>query len=100
MQTLQTTNLFSTAEHQAVRELLHELSPTEFRALVLRFWGSYSVNDISSDLNVNWDHAHTILSRAVKCLKAKCLSHPAFAARLPKDKTRLNFNETISEKEI
>ena len=100
MRTLQATNLFSPAEHQAVRELLHELSPTEFRALVLRFWGSYSVNDISSDLNVNWDHAHTILSRAMKSIKGKLLSHPAFVARLPKDETRLNFNEPTSEKEI
>ena len=99
MQTLQTINLFSPAEHKAVRELLHELSPTEFRALALRFWGSYSVEDLSSDMNVDWDHANSILSRAMKALKSKCLSHPAFAARLLKGTARLNFNELILEKE-
>ncbi|MCB0416643.1 MAG: sigma-70 family RNA polymerase sigma factor [Bdellovibrionaceae bacterium] len=99
MQMLQTTNLFSQAQHQAVRELLHELSPTEFRALALRFWGSYSLDDLSSDMNVDWDHANSILSRAMRRLKTLCLSHPAFAARLSKATTRLNLNEPISEKE-
>ena len=95
MQMFQAIDLFSPAEHEAVRELLLELSPTEFRALALRFWGSYSVEDLSSEMNVDWDRADSILSRAMRRLKSLCLSHPAFAARLPKATTRLNFNESV-----
>jgi len=96
MQTLQATNLFSPTEHAAARELLLELSPTEFRALVLRFWGSCSVDDISSDLNVSWDHANAILARAMKTLRTKCLSHSVFAARLTQDNARLKpINSSI-----
>jgi len=100
MQTIQMTNMFAPSEHEAVRELLRELSPTEFRVLALRFWGSYSVEDISSDMNVNWDHANSILSRAMRALKAKCLSHPAFTARLcSSEPGRISMNQ-FTEKEI
>lgn len=100
MQAAQSNNLFTPAEQEAVRELMFRLSPTEFRVLALRVWGSYSIEDISNSLCVDWNRADSILSRAMKELRSLCLSHPAFAARLLKKDARPNFKESILEKEI
>ena len=96
---MQTDELFTSVEHAAVRGLMLRLSPTEFRALALRVWGSRSIEDISSALCVDWDRADQIVSRAMKKLKLLCLSHPAFATRLPDRESRTSFKESVLEKE-
>ena len=81
MQNAGSINIFSSAEHEVARELLVDLPPNEFRVLALRFWGLYSVSDISSDLNVSWEHAYELLSRALRNFKKRALIHPSFTRR-------------------
>ena len=76
-------DIFTGDQHSAVRELVASLPPVEFKVVFLRFWGVFSVADIAEELRIDWDSADRILARALGRLKASCIRHEAFSARLP-----------------
>jgi len=54
-------------------QALTELSPQGQRAINLRFWENYTIEEISEDLRMSWDDADELIEQCLKQLRARLL---------------------------
>lgn len=54
-------------------QALTELSPQGQRAINLRFWENYTIEEISDDLHMTWDDADKLIEQSLKQLRARLL---------------------------
>lgn len=52
---------------------LTELSPQGQRAINLRFWENYTIEEISDDLRMTWDEADELIEQSLKQLRIRLL---------------------------
>jgi DNA-directed RNA polymerase specialized sigma24 family protein len=50
-------------------QALTELSPQGQRAINLRFWENYTIEEISEDLRMSWDDADELIEQSLKQLR-------------------------------
>lgn len=48
-----------------------ELSSSAQRAIFLRFWENYEIEEIANELNISWDQADQLLENALTDLKLR-----------------------------
>lgn len=65
-------------EVDALRNHLSILSPTELKAIILRFWASYSIEDVATVLRKEWDETDRIIERGLDKLRKACFTDPTF----------------------
>lgn len=61
-----------------VLQALSELSPEAQRALYLRFWENYLIEEISDDLKITWDAADRLIEMSLKQLKMRLIDGDIF----------------------
>lgn len=49
---------------------LKGLPPQAQRAVFLRFWENFSIEEIADELRVSWDHADFLIDESIFCLRA------------------------------
>ncbi len=54
-------------------QALTELSPQGQRAINLRFWENYTIEEISEDLRMSWDDADELIEQSLKQLRMRLL---------------------------
>lgn len=52
-------------------QALSELPPRGQRAINLRFWENYTIEEISSELRISWDEADQLIERSLKNLRER-----------------------------
>ena len=70
------TSHFENRDIEAIRIHLGTLPPLELKAIILRYWGSYSIEDIASEFKKSWEDADLILERGVNRLRQSCYRDP------------------------
>lgn len=54
-------------------QALTELSPQGQRAINLRFWENYTIEEISEELRMSWDEADELIEQSLKQLRSRLL---------------------------
>lgn len=58
-------------QNRALFVAVTELSSVAQRAIYLRFWENYEIEEIAKELNISWDQADKLIENTLKDLKAR-----------------------------
>ncbi len=83
MQYRKNVSKYDQTQIDAIYQYMTELTTKEFKAVILRFWGQFSINDIAKDLGVSWDMADQTLTRALEKLRSCYLRDADFQRKQP-----------------
>ncbi|MDE3270100.1 MAG: sigma factor-like helix-turn-helix DNA-binding protein [Pseudomonadota bacterium] len=70
---------FSVEDQIIARSLSRKLKPRQRKAIVLRFWHSYSIFEVAKTLGMTWEQADRTIKDALAKLKHECAEQPHFS---------------------
>jgi RNA polymerase sigma factor (sigma-70 family) len=62
--------LFEECDYAEIRKLLAHLPDREFRIIYLRYWATYSINQIAEELRMSWDAVDQKLTQTLSSLRS------------------------------
>ena len=67
---------FSLEDEVIVRSLLKQLPKKQRKAIILRFWEGYLIEEVATKLKISWREADKLITTGLLKIKKECMAHP------------------------